>query len=102
MNYDILITVLSWEERYILALEKNLSDFDPSIVIVFRYNNPLTKDWKNDNDRKTKELTQNKLIEVELSVSKPEQNWFTFLQIFSANCKDKKVIGNQGLGIMQS
>ena len=56
MKCDILITVLSWEERYIKGLEMNMSEYNPSKVLVFKYNNPLTADWKMDNYKKTKEL----------------------------------------------
>ncbi|MEO7490343.1 MAG: hypothetical protein ABIU77_24710 [Ferruginibacter sp.] len=92
MRYDVLITVLSWEERYIVSLEKNLSDFDPIKVIMFKYDNPLTGDWKIENYERTKTLLGDKLVEVEVSVSKPNENWFTFLNVFEQNCVGNKVL----------
>lgn len=92
MKCDILITVLSWEERYIKGLEMNISEYSPSKVLVFKYNNPLTADWKLENYEKTKALLADKLIEIEIQVSKPSENWFTFLKTFAENCKGKKVL----------
>jgi hypothetical protein len=92
MKTDILITLLSWEERYILGLGKNLSEYNPTKVIMFKNNNPLTSEWKKENYTKTTELLGDKLIEVEIDTSKPNLNWITFLKTFSMNCKDQKVL----------
>lgn len=92
MKYDILITVLSWEERYILGLENNISLYNPTKVLVFKYNNPLTENWKKNNYSKTKDILGERLIEIEIEVSKPNANWFTFLKTFADNCKGSNIL----------
>lgn len=92
MKYDILITVLSWEDRFLFGLKKNLIEYSPSKIIIFKYNNPLTEEWKADNLSMTKKLLGDKLIIVEIQVSKPEENWFIFLKTFSENCKEQHVL----------
>jgi hypothetical protein len=92
MKYDILITVLSWEERYIKGLERSISKFKPDKILLFRYNNPLTAEWKRENHRLTRELLGDKLIEIEIEVSRPEANWYTFLKTFADNCQNRKIL----------
>lgn len=92
MNPDILITVLSWEDRYILGLEKNIQDFNPKKVLLFRYNNPLTSDWKKENFQKTKNLIEDKLEIIEIDGSKPTENWFVFKKTFSQYCYKKNLL----------
>lgn len=92
MKIDVLITVLSWEDRYILGLEKNIAEYSPSKIIVFKYNNPLTTGWKKNNLIKTKEYVGDRLLEVEIDGTKPEKNWFIFLGIFTTHCKNKMVL----------
>lgn len=92
MKYDILIAVLSWEERYIKGLKKSISDYEPDKVLLFKYDNPLTNDWKTENYKITKELLGDKLLEVEIKVQKPEENWFIFLRIFNDHCIGKKIL----------
>ncbi|MDB5278434.1 MAG: hypothetical protein JWR61_3389 [Ferruginibacter sp.] len=92
MKCDILIAVLSWEERYIKGLVKSISEYNPDKVLLFKYDNPLTAEWKMDNYKMTKQLLGDKLVEVEIKVQRPEENWFIFLKIFHENCKGKKVV----------
>jgi len=92
MSNTVLITVLSWEERYILGLEKNINAFNPSLVILFKYLNPLTAEWKIGNYTKTQSLLQSNLIEVEIDSSKPSETWFIFLKAFSNHCKGKNIL----------
>lgn len=92
MKTDILITVLSWEDRYFLGLEKNLLEYQPSKVILFKYSNPLTSDWKKENFLKTRELVGNKLEVVELDGSQPNDNWFSFKSVFSRIERSMKVL----------
>jgi len=92
MNTDVLITVLSWEERYILGLEKIVSESNPSKVVLFKYSNPLTADWKKSNLARTKELLNDKLEEVEIDAAKPSENWFVFKNVFSKFCAQKNVL----------
>jgi hypothetical protein len=90
MNTNILITVLSWEERYFLGLEQNLKIYNPSNVIMFCYTNYFV--WKKENQNKTRELVGNKLIEIKLDNNKPNENWYIFLETFLKHCKGRKVI----------
>lgn len=92
MNTDILVTVLSWEDRYFLGLEKNITDYKPSKVILFKYNNPLTAEWKKENFQKTKDLVGDKLEIVEIDGSHPNENWFVFKNTFAKFCEKKNVL----------
>lgn len=92
MKTDNLVTVLSWEDRYFLGLEKNMAEYKPSKVILFKYNNPLTSEWKRENFQKTKDLVGDKLEIIELDGSNPNENWFVFKHTFSKFCEKKNVL----------
>lgn len=92
MNTDVLITVLSWEDRFFLGLEKNLIKYNPRLVLVFKYNNPLTENWKTENYNKIKDLLGDKLKIVEITPSIQSNTWFTFKDIFVELCKNKKIL----------
>ncbi len=91
MSIEILITVLSWEERFYLGLQKNLEKFEPRKVLLFKYNNPLTKNWKEENLKQTRKLLGNKLEEIDISVSAPKDNWLIFKNTFS-RFKQKNIL----------
>lgn len=90
MKTDILVTVLSWEERYILGLEQNLKEYKPSQVIVFNYS--AYSDWKKDNLKKTKELLGDSFIEVPLDILDIITNWYMFKETFAKHCIAKNVL----------
>ena len=92
MKTDILITLLSWEDRYILGLEKNVQIYNPSKILLFWYNTKSTFEWKKDNLKKTKDLVGNNLIEIEIDGTKPNENWFKFKDIFATHCLNKSVL----------
>lgn len=91
MKCDVLISFLSWEERYILGLEKNLKEYNPSKLIVFRYTS--YNEWKEKNWEKTQSLVdKNKLVEVILDKSKPIENWLEIKNKIREICKSKNVV----------
>jgi len=90
MSTDILITVLSWEDRYFSGLENNLLLYNPSMVIVFRY--VTNSEWKKDNRVKTNRLLGDKLIEIEIDSAKTNKTWATFLWAFKTYCTQKNVV----------
>lgn len=92
MDCDILTTVLSWEERFILGLKKNIVKYNPNKVLLFTYNNPLTFDWKKENLQKSRKLLGSKLIEIQIDNLHPSKNWYTFKECFQEYCKSKKVL----------
>jgi hypothetical protein len=92
MNHDVLITVLSWEDRFILGLEKNIIEFKPKKVLLFKYNNPLTSQWKLDNLQKTRDLVGDALEIIVIDGSLPTENWFIFKDTFFKYCFKKNVL----------
>jgi hypothetical protein len=90
MNIDVIITVLSWEERYLLALEQHLSNLNPSLVIVFRYS--TNSEWKESNLTKTEELLKDRMILVDIDGSKPNLNWIVFQKVFGLHCTGKNIL----------
>jgi hypothetical protein len=90
MKIDILITFLSWEDRYILGLEKNLQEFNPQKVILLKNNNPLTDSWKNENFLKTKSILGDKLDIVEIDSLQLPHSWNIYKEVFRAY--DQKAI----------
>lgn len=90
MKTDVLITAASWEDRYILGLEKNIQMFNPSCVIMFQYLSNL--EWKKNNVEKTKKLLGDKLIEIKIDVLQPSENWFVIKTIFENYCREKNVL----------
>lgn len=92
MKADILITLLSWEDRYFLGLEKNMLEYQPSKVILFKYSNSSTAEWKTENFLKTRELVGDKLEVIELDNYQPNENWFVFKSAFSRIEGSKKVV----------
>jgi hypothetical protein len=92
MNSDVLITVLSWEDRYFLGLERDLAEYKPTKVILFKYNNLLTAEWKEDNFRRTKELLGNKLEVIEVNGEFPNKTWDIFKETFLKFCTKKSVV----------
>lgn len=81
MKTDVLITLLSWEDRYFLGLEKDIADYNPDKVIMLRH---LTNsEWKSDNYQKTQALLKDRLLEITLDAQQPAQNWATFSEVFS-------------------
>jgi len=92
MNTDVLITVLSWEDRYFLGLEKNIATYQPATVLLFKYNNPLTEEWKRENLQRTKDLVGEKLKIVEIEDSIPKASWFVLKDTFKDFCKSKKIL----------
>jgi len=92
MKTDILVTLLSWEDRYILGLEKNIQEYKPSKVLLFWYNTKSTFEWKKENFKKTRELLADILIEIEIDGTKPYENWFSFKDIFTKYCLNKNIL----------
>ena len=83
MNIDIIITQLSWEERYILGLEKNIQNYSPEIVVLLKSTNPNTELWKKENYDKTRMLVKCELIEIELDLNDSPKNWYALLKLYS-------------------
>jgi hypothetical protein len=91
MNIDILIQVLSWEDRYMIGLKNNFDVYKPSKVLVFCYNNFRTQEWKNENLIETKKLLGERLVFIDLEL-KPEANWPTYKTVFEKYCVEKKIV----------
>ncbi|PVD54096.1 hypothetical protein DC498_01520 [Terrimonas sp.] len=91
MKY-VIISVLSWEERFIQGLKQNISNHPGSMLLMFKYNNPLTHEWKKANLEETRSLMEGKLVEVEIDPAKPYENWFIFRDRIVSNCKNSIVL----------
>lgn len=92
MDNCILITVLSWEERFIIGIEKDNTTFNPEKIILLKYNNPLTSLWKKENLTKVRKLFPNKLLEIDLEVSLTNHNWVCIANLFKSYCTERRVV----------
>lgn len=91
MIENILISVLSWEDRFILGLEKNLESYQPSIVIIFCYQYNMA--WKDDNYEKTKSLVdKDRLVTINLNSERPEETWAKFKDTIARYCSNGRVL----------
>ena len=91
MKTDVLICTLSWEERYILGLEKNIKKYTPKTIIIIRYTS--NAEWKKANWEKSKALSLSQDI-IELCIDKfdHKNNWLTLKEGIAEYCKNKNVL----------
>lgn len=83
MNNNIIITVASWEERFILGIEKTIAK-EPNLrkIIVFFFEEYLK--WSSKNIQDLEEIALEKDIKIEkkeLSFSRPIDNWLAIREI---------------------
>jgi hypothetical protein len=77
MNERVLLTVASWEERFLLGIEKLLSSVKPSVLVMF-YLDGVYAGWTQENREKVEELCGRlrvRLASTMLSVEDSEKNW---------------------------
>ncbi|MGF7081046.1 hypothetical protein [Mucilaginibacter sp. UYCu711] len=91
MKTDVLIAVLSWEDRFLIGLKNNMDVYNPSKVILFYYNNIKTELWKADHLFKAKELLKENLTLINLEL-KPELNWVVYRSVFETHCIGKNIL----------
>ena len=75
---DFLITVASWEERFLLGAERITSDLPIRRVLMCYYREYA--DWTQENRRKVEELWKNRGVQVEtteISFAEPARTWHT-------------------------
>lgn len=73
---DILITVASWEERFILGFERLLASVKPNRVLMFYYKE--YKSWSEENLMRSAQYCENErvqLFEEELSFTSLPESW---------------------------
>lgn len=82
---DTIITVASWEPRFILGLKQLLPIVKPKQVHIFYYSEYLK--WSQDNIVLLKELCSNQNIDcisTELFLDKPGESWITMHKYFQS------------------
>lgn len=90
MKIDVLLIAASWEDRFILGLQKNIQKYNPSTVIMIQYNSNLN--WKKNNIQKARQLLGTNLIEIKIDNTKPSDNWHLLNITFAENCNSKSVL----------
>lgn len=73
---DVIITVASWEERFILGLEELIRNTQPKYVLMFSYTE--YEDWSKDNMKtaaKLCEFNDITLVSHKLSFATPLETW---------------------------
>lgn len=88
----VIITVLSWEERFLQGLKQNISKHQTDKILMFKYKNPLTQEWKKANLEEAKRILGDKLIELEIDPARPDENWFVFRNTITTHCKGANVL----------
>ncbi len=94
MVFDSLITVASWEERFLMGLRYAMEVYRPKEIIMFH-----CKEFEAESD-KNREIIKNllkqkkiNLIEEELSLQNYVKSWKTLERVFSNDkWKNKKVL----------
>jgi len=93
MKTDILISFVSWEDRYIMSLSKDLETYTPTIVILFKYDNILTTEWKTENIEKSCK-SQPKPEVIILNPNNPKEKWEKILSVFSFINEKQNIVIN--------
>lgn len=78
---EMVITVASWEERFLLGMKRLIETIQPSKVLMFHYKEYA--DWSNDNRRQISNLCNENNItmegDIELSFGSPLDSWKTLV-----------------------
>jgi hypothetical protein len=90
MKIDVLLIAASWEDRFILGLQKNIQKYEPSTVIMIQYNPNLN--WKKTNIQKARQLLGVNLIEIKIDSTRPSDNWRLLNSTFAEHCVSKHVL----------
>ncbi len=88
-----LITVASWEERFMLGLSKSIENYSPKTIICFYYKEYAEQSKKNrDTFRKIARQKKIKLVFEELNFASEKHNWNIVESIIESNTKEFKKI----------
>src|SRR5208282_184343 len=76
---DLMITVASWEERFLLGFQRSLKTYSPRKVIIFYYADYADR-TKDNRAKALKECKGNNIqgIEKEITFKSPDNSWFVF------------------------
>jgi hypothetical protein len=89
-----IITVASWEQRFILGIEKLIDLLNPTKVILFYYDD--YENWSKDNREKLAQICHEKQIELKIndrvSFLKPVDSYETFIKVVKANVEPNELI----------
>jgi hypothetical protein len=91
---DIVITVASWEERFLLGMKRLIKTVQPSRILMFHYEKYAK--WSNDNRKQISDLCKGKGItmegDIELSFGSPLDSWKKLVAQTSKIVISKKLI----------
>ncbi len=93
-NYDLMITVASWEPRFLLGFEDRIEKHLPKKVMMFYYADyaELSKENRLKAKKKCRDMKV-KMSEIEIHFGSPKNSWFTFKEVLGKErLKSKKVI----------